>query len=291
VVDNNILIEIDSVSLSFPTNNGQPLEVFKNLSLGIKRGEFVAIVGPSGFGKTTLLRLVGDLLQPTKGKIRIDGKTPREARINREFSFVFQNPVLLPWQTVRKNVELPSELSSDREVLGRAKDFLLKERRLFWWTGQKNVDLSQRSEVRAQAKKLIDLVGLTEFADAYPHQLSGGMQSRVAIARALSFNPSILLMDEPFGDLDELTREKMNHELLRIWRKTQCSVLFVTHSIREAVFLSDRVIVFGGGPASRPKDIPIPFERPREHSLRESIEFIQFVSEVRHTLEGSTETS
>lgn len=254
MADKDVLIDIDSINFNFPGNGAPPLEVLKNLSLDIRRGEFVAIVGPSGCGKTSLLKLVGDLLQPTNGTILIDGHTPREARRNREFSFVFQNPVLLPWRTVRKNVELAGEIFHD-------------------------------SQVRARAQEFIKLVGLTEFADASPHQLSGGMQSRVAIARALTLDPSVLLMDEPFGDLDELTRDKMNDELLRIWSQTQSSVLFVTHSIPEAVFLSDRVIIFSERPASIKKIVLIPFERPRKQSLRESIEFIKIVSEIRRALE------
>ncbi len=198
----DILIEIDSVDLSFRQNSSNPLVVFKNLSLDIRRGELAVIVGPSGCGKTTLLRLVGDLLKTTNGTILIGGHTPQEARKSREFSFVFQNPVLLPWRTVRKNVELAGEVFHD-------------------------------SKVRSRAQEFINLVGLSSFENAYPGHLSGGMQSRVAIARALTFNPKVLLMDEPFADLDELTRFRMNIELLRVWQNQKTTVLFVTHSLRD----------------------------------------------------------
>jgi NitT/TauT family transport system ATP-binding protein len=187
-----------------------------DVSLQIAPGEFVSLIGPSGCGKSTLMRLIGDLAQPSVGTIRVKEKTPSQARIDRDYGIVFQAPVLYDWRTVRKNVELPLE------VMGRASG-----------------DRHDRSQA------MLRLVGLQDFGDAYPWQLSGGMQQRVSIARALAFAPSILLMDEPFGALDEMTRERMQAELLSIWgdADTDTTVVFVTHSIPEAVFLSDRVVV------------------------------------------------
>lgn len=254
MVDKDVLIEIDSVSLSFPGNNAYPLVVFKNLSLDIRRGEFVAIVGPSGCGKTSLLKLVGDLLQLTEGTILIGGHTPREARKNREFSFVFQNPVLLPWLTVRKNVELAGEIFRD-------------------------------SEVRSRAQEFINLVGLDGFENAYPNHLSGGMQSRVAIARALTFNPKVLLMDEPFADLDELTRFRMNMELLRVWHNQKPTILFVTHSLREAVFLADSVVVLGPRPSQIQEIFEIYLSRPRKIEVTETPQFTSYVRKLREKLQ------
>lgn len=252
--DKDTLIKIDSMSLKFPGNNGYPLSVFKNLSLDIKRGEFIAIVGPSGCGKTSLLKLVGDLIQPTEGTILINEHTPREARKNRKFSFVFQNPVLLPWRTVLKNVEIAGEIFHD-------------------------------SKVRSRAQEFINLVGLNGFENAYPNQLSGGMESRVAIARALTFNPEVLLMDEPFADLDELTRFRMNMELLRVWHSQKPTVLFVTHSLREAIFLADNVVVLAPRPSKIKGIFQISLPRPRKIDITETPQFARYVSNLRDKLQ------
>ncbi|HSO50760.1 MAG TPA: ABC transporter ATP-binding protein, partial [Acidimicrobiia bacterium] len=194
-------------------------EALRGIDLVIAQGDFVSLIGPSGCGKSTLLRLIGDLVGPTTGTISINGKTPGQAREDRDYGIVFQSATLLDWRTVQKNVELPLEIM----------DFPAGER-------------------PARAREMLDLVQLGGFADHFPWQLSGGMQQRVAIARALAFKPSLLLMDEPFGALDEMTRELMQQEVLRLWEETGTSVVFVTHSIPEAVFLSTRVVVMSPRP-------------------------------------------
>jgi len=255
----NTLIEIDSLDLTFPSNNGHPIEVFTNFSLRVEEGEFVAIVGPSGCGKTSLLKLIGDLLQPTEGSIYIDGHSPREARKNRDFSFVFQNPVLFPWRTVRQNVELAGELFRDRAV-------------------------------RAQAEAFIKLVGLEEFGDAYPDQLSGGMRSRVAIARALTFQPKVLLMDEPFGALDDMTRLEMNNLLIKVLESFPlATTILVTHSIDEAIYLSDRVVVLSERPAAIEDQIPITLPRPRDLATRDHPHFLTIRRGIERLLFGREE--
>jgi NitT/TauT family transport system ATP-binding protein len=226
-----------------------------DVSLDIAPNEFVSLIGPSGCGKTTLLRLVGDLMQPTSGKITVQGKTPTEARRNRDYGLVPQSPALYDWRSVVKNVELPLEIMK-----------VPQEKR------------------RARADALLDLVGLSDFKDHYPWQLSGGMQQRVSIARALSFEPSILLMDEPFGALDEMTRERLNGELLNIWRETRTTVVFVTHSISEAVFLSTRVVVMTPRPGRITHIVPVDLPYPRYYRTREDPHYFELVSEVREHL-------
>ena len=191
----------------------------ESVDLTIRQGEFVSLIGPSGCGKSTLLRLIGDLTQPTTGTLTINGKPAARARLDRDYGMVFQAPVLMDWRTIVKNIELPLE------IMG----FPAEER-------------------RRRAADLLKLVELEAFAERHPWELSGGMQQRVAIARALSFDPKLLLMDEPFGALDEMTRERMNAELMRIWRRTGTTIVFVTHSIPEAVFLSTRVVVMSARP-------------------------------------------
>ncbi|MBC8163624.1 MAG: ABC transporter ATP-binding protein, partial [Roseiflexaceae bacterium] len=206
--------------------------------------------------------LIGDLEQPTSGSLRVKAKTPDQARRDRDYGIVFQSPVLYEWRTIRKNVELPLE------IMGRPAD--------------------QRA---ARAGALLDLVGLSEFGEAYPHQLSGGMQQRAAIARALSFEPSILLMDEPFGALDEITRERLQLELLQIWSsaKPQSTVIFVTHSIPEAVFLADRVVVMSPRPGRIERIVPIDLPRPRSFETRESAAFFKLETELREALRATRE--
>lgn len=251
----NHIIGIDRLGMAFQRTDGSsPLHVLRNLSLGVYENEFLAIIGPSGCGKSTLLKLIGDLMTPTEGKILIEGDLPSNARKKRKISFVFQNPVILDWRTVLTNIQLPGEIFHDETTKNRAQE-------------------------------LVELVGLTGFENAYPRQLSGGMQSRVAIARALSFNPSILLMDESFGDLDELTRTKMNLELLRIWHKTKATVIFVTHSIQEAVFLSDRVAVMTPRPSRIKKILNTNLPRPRNVEDQESEEFIKLTRILREEME------
>lgn len=232
------------------------LHVLDDINLEVKEGEFVSVVGPSGCGKTTLLKILGGLLSPTRGKLSVKGNSIDVAVKRRDFGFVFQNPVLLPWRNVLQNIELPLEVIGDRTPF-------------------------------AESKKLIELVGLEDFGSYYPNALSGGMKQRVAIARALVFNPDILLMDEPFGALDELIRERLNLEFLRIWQETRKTIVFVTHSISEAVFLSSRVIMLSARPAKviGVREIDLPF--PRTSETRQSKEYFQHVIWLRKQLKES----
>jgi NitT/TauT family transport system ATP-binding protein len=253
------IIAIDHVSKTYESG-GNIVTALHDVSLAIAPGEFISLIGPSGCGKSTLMRLIGDLAQPSAGSIKVKGKTPQQARLDRDYGIVFQAPVLYDWRTVRKNVELPLE------VMGRAA-------------------VTRREQTQA----MLRLVGLQDFGDAYPWQLSGGMQQRVSIARALSFAPSILLMDEPFGALDEITRERMQAELLTIWggAETDTTVIFVTHSIPEAVFLSDRVVVMSPRPGRIEHVVDIDLPRPRDITTRESPRFFALVTEVRESLRES----
>jgi NitT/TauT family transport system ATP-binding protein len=249
-------ISLDDVSMTFgSTSAGQSVHALQKINLTIPSGEFVSLIGPSGCGKSTLLRLLGDLLAPTSGVIRVNGKSPREARMSREYGIVFQQPVLYEWRTVMQNIQLPLEVM--RVMAG---------------------------ERRERAAALLRLVGLTEFAERYPWELSGGMQQRVSIARALSFRPAVLLMDEPFGALDEMTRERLNRELLNIWSETQTTIVFVTHSVAEAVFLSDRVVVMSPRPGRIEAVIGVDLPRPRDAETREAARFFELVAEIRHHL-------
>ncbi len=231
------------------------VEALRGIDLQIARGEFISLIGPSGCGKSTLLRLIGDLLQPSAGELVVNGKPPRQARLDRDYGIVFQQPTLLDWRTVQANVELPLE------IMGVA-----------------------REERAARAEEMLALVQLAEFADHHPWQLSGGMQQRVAIARALGFRPALLLMDEPFGALDEMTRELMQQELLRIWTETETTVVFVTHSIPEAVFLSTRVVVMSPRPGRISAVIDVPLAHPRDVETRESDDYYRLITEVREAL-------
>ena len=231
-----------------------------HIDLDIDEGEFVSIIGPSGCGKTTLLRIVGGLLTPTRGTVRIDGASPDLARQQRSFGAVFQDAALLPWRTAAENVRLSIELR-----------------------GKFNGD-DKKSEVN----DLLDTVGLDGFQDSHPYQLSGGMKQRVALARALATRPRILLMDEPFGSLDEITRTDMGYQLLRIWESRPTTVLFVTHSISEAVMLSDRVVVLSPRPGEIVDVISIELSRPRTQSVEESQEFADRMALVRGLLKGTT---
>jgi NitT/TauT family transport system ATP-binding protein len=247
-------IEIKGLSLSFDTADG-PVQALSNVSLRIKRGDFVSFIGPSGCGKTTLLRAVADLEIPTSGSIRVNALSPREARANRAYGYVFQAPALYPWRTVARNIALPLE------IMG----FSRKER-------------------EARVAKGLDLVNLSGFGAKYPWQLSGGMQQRASIARALSFDPDLLLMDEPFGALDEIVRDMLNQQLLRLWEVTGKTVLFVTHSIPEAVFLSTHIVVMSPRPGRVHDVIECNFPRDRQLEIRETPEFIAVANRVRHGL-------
>lgn len=248
-------IEISLKNIGMEYQNG--VTALTNVSIDIKKGEFVSLLGPSGCGKTTLLRIIADLLKPTSGEVTVGGETPTEARLKRKYGIVFQSPVLYDWRTVKKNVMLPLEI--------------LK------------VPKADREE---RAMQMLELVGLTDFADRYPKQLSGGMQQRVGIARALAIQPAILLMDEPFSALDEFTREKLHEDLLRIWRKTDKTIVFVTHNIAESVFLSDRVCVLSPHPGRLSALIDIDLPRPRTAEIKNTIEFTDYVAKIRGSFEG-----
>ncbi|MDP9494147.1 MAG: ABC transporter ATP-binding protein [Actinomycetota bacterium] len=233
----------------------EAVQALSDIHLVLSPGDFASLIGPSGCGKSTLLRLIGDLASPSAGELRVNGKTPEQARLDRDYGMVFQSATLLDWRTVEKNVELPLE------IMG--------------------FESGSRS---AKAQEMLALVQLERFAGYYPWQLSGGMQQRVAIARALAFNPSILLMDEPFGALDEMTRELMQQEVLRIWEETGTTVIFVTHSIPEAVFLSTRVLVMSPRPGRITDEILIDLARKRDEDTREAPRYFALITEVREAL-------
>ena len=234
-----------------------PVHALKDINLDFKRGEFVSLLGPSGCGKTTLLRTIADLQEPTSGSVIIEGVSPREARLQRKFGIVFQNPVLFDWRTVRRNVCMPMEIFG----------------------------LPAKERTR-RVTATLELVNLLKFGKAYPHQLSGGMQQRVGIARALALDPEILFMDEPFSALDEFTKEKLHMELQDIWQKTKKNILFVTHNIQEAVFLSDRIVVLSPHPGRVSAVVDIDLPRPRTIEMKGSPEFAQLVAKVRGSFEG-----
>jgi NitT/TauT family transport system ATP-binding protein len=251
-------VSIENLWVQFQgKDGGEPVTALKNVNLEIKQGEFISLVGPSGCGKTTLLRAIADLQKPTQGSILVRGKSPREIRLEKKFGIVFQSPVLYEWRTVRRNVCMPMELMG-----------LPKKRRT------------------ARVTEMLELVELMEFGKKYPHELSGGMQQRVGIARALAIDPEILLMDEPFSALDEFTKEKLHEDVLKIWRKTNKTILFVTHNIQEAVFLSDRVVVMSPHPGRISTVIDIDIPRPRKLSDKSSVELNALVAKVRNSFEG-----
>ena len=250
-------IQIKNVSMVYPVNNGKDIVALTDINLDIQEGEFISLLGPSGCGKTTLLRIIADLLQPTSGSVSIRGQSPRDIRMQRKYGVVFQSPVLYDWRTVRRNICMPME------IMGIPK----KER-------------------TARITRMLDLVGLQDFGNKYPFELSGGMQQRVGIARALALDPEFLLMDEPFSALDEFTREKLNEDLLSIWSKTKKTVIFVTHNIPESVFLSDRVVVLSPHPGRISALVDIDLPRPRQNSIRETPEFYEYVTKIRRSFEG-----
>ena len=247
-------IEINGLSLRFDTDDG-PVQALSDVSLRVARGEFVSFIGPSGCGKTTLLRAVADLENPTSGTIRVNNMSPREARAKRAYGYVFQAPALYPWRSVARNIALPLE------IMGFSK-----------------------AEREARIAKGLELVNLSGFAAKYPWQLSGGMQQRASIARALSFDPDLLLMDEPFGALDEIVRDMLNQQLLRLWDVTGKTVLFVTHSIPEAVFLSTHIVVMSPRPGRICDVIECNFPRNRALDIRETPEFLAIANRVRQGL-------
>ena len=252
--DADIHIAVSGVDVVY-RGNRRPLQALAAIDLSIRRGEFVSIIGPSGCGKSTLLRVIGGLQDASTGSVLLDGRAPREAQRRKQIGVVFQDPSLMPWRSVIDNVRLPLQVNGG----GHAGE---------------------------SPERMVDLVGLGEFRGYYPHQLSGGMQQRVAIARSFVTAPSVLLMDEPFGALDEITRTSMRYELMRIWRseaaERACTVLFVTHSIAEAVLLSDRVIVMTPQPGRIAASLDIDLPRPRD----EEVELLPAFIEYTHRLRG-----
>jgi NitT/TauT family transport system ATP-binding protein len=247
-------IEIRGLSLVFATADA-PVIALSNVDLSIRRGEFVAFIGPSGCGKTTLMRVIADLERQTEGEITVNGVSPHEARLARAYGYVFQAPALYPWRSVQANVTLPLEIMK-----------------------------MPRPERLARAAKYLQMVGLTGFERKFPWQLSGGMQQRVSIARALSFEPELLLMDEPFGALDEITRDHLNEHLIRLWEQTRKTVVFVTHSIAEAVFLSGRIVVMSPRPGRILDVIDNSLPGKRTLDIRDSPEFLAVAHRVREAL-------
>jgi len=227
------------------------------IDLDVRPGEFVSLIGPSGCGKSTLLRVIGDLIQPSEGHVVVNGKSAHQARLDRDYGIVFQDSVLYDWRTIARNIALPLELAG-------------------WDRARRN----------GRVREMLELVELTGFEGHHPWQLSGGMQQRVSIARALSFSPALLLMDEPFGALDEMTRERLNAELLRIWQETGSTIVFVTHSITEAVFLSTRVVVMSPRPGRIAGLVEIDLPQPRGTETREEPHYFELVTDVRELLRG-----
>jgi NitT/TauT family transport system ATP-binding protein len=246
-----LAVDVRNVSLTFQTADGK-VDALSNVSLQIADGEFVSFIGPSGCGKTTMLRVIADLQQPTAGTLLVHGVSAEQARLERRYGYVFQAPALFPWRTIEKNLKLPLEIMGFSE-----------------------------SEQRQRAERYLALVNLTGFERKYPWQLSGGMQQRVSIARALSFDPELLLMDEPFGALDEIVRDHLNEQLLQLWDKTGKTVVFVTHSIPEAVFLSTRIVVMSPRPGRIIDIIDCNLPRRRSLEIRETPEFLKIAQRVR----------
>ena len=254
-MSNDPHVRLDGVEMVY-SQGETALRALSGIDVSVRRGELLSIIGPSGCGKSTLLRIVGGLLAPTSGRVAIDGQPPRQAQRRKEIGFAFQDASLLAWRTVLGNIRLPLEVNRKR-------------------TG-------------VDAGALVDLVGLSTFRGYYPHQLSGGMQQRVALARSLVTSPSLLLMDEPFGALDEMTRSAMRYELLRIWRSAAenrpCTVLFVTHSITEAVLLSDRVLVMTPRPGRVAALLDIDLPRPRREEIETDTLFLDYARRLRTLL-------
>ena len=253
-VGDTAVIEVRGLNLVFQTADA-PVHALKDIDLTVKAGDFISFIGPSGCGKTTFLRVIADLEQPTAGTITVNGVSPRQARLNRAYGYVFQAAGLYPWRSIAGNVRLPLE------IMGYS-----------------------RAECDERAARTLELVGLSGFEKKFPWQLSGGMQQRASIARALAFDADLLLMDEPFGALDEISRDHLNEQLLALWAKTGKTVCFVTHSIPEAVYLSTRIVVMSPRPG-RVIDVidsPLPDERPLD--IRESPEFLEIAARVREGL-------
>jgi len=248
------VIEIDDLSLTFDTNDG-PVHALSHIDLNVEQGEFVSLIGPSGCGKTTLLRVIADLERPTGGVARVNGVSPEEARLARAYGYVFQAAALYPWRTIARNVGLPLE------IMGLSK-----------------------AEQKDRIARNLELVNLAGFEKKFPWQLSGGMQQRASIARALCVEPDLLLMDEPFGALDEIVRDHLNEQLLDLWNKTNKTVIFVTHSIPEAAFLSTKIVVMSPRPGQIHSVIESDLPRDRTLDIRETAAFVEVAHRVREGL-------
>ena len=248
------IVRAEEIRKEFVVGRGTTLAL-DGIDLTVGSGEFISLIGPSGCGKSTLLRIIADLIPPTTGSITVNGKSSAEARRDRDYGMVFQAPVLFDWRTIERNVRLPME------IVG-----------------------TPRGEQEQRARELLSLVELSDFAGHHPWQLSGGMQQRAAIARALALQPKLLLMDEPFGALDEMTRERMNDELLRVWERTATTIIFVTHSIPEAVFLSSRIVVMSARPGRITNVVDVDLPRPRTIQTRELPRYFELITTVRELL-------
>jgi NitT/TauT family transport system ATP-binding protein len=249
-------VELEKVSVRFTTDRGT-ISALDGIDLNVPKGGFLTLLGPSGCGKSTLLRVVADIIKPTTGMARVFGGNPSEARSRRDIGFVFQDAALLPWRTVLENVTLPLEVGGGAPA-GRERD----------------------------PRDLLNLVGLGGWENALPHELSGGMRQRVSIARALVSSPRLLFMDEPFGALDEITRDRLNEELLAVWERTGTTILFVTHSIYEAAFLGQEVLLLAARPGRVRERVPVGLPMPRKIAMRETPEFVALVSHLRRVLES-----
>tara|TARA_B100001029_G_scaffold28599_1_gene20907 strand:- start:3155 stop:3940 length:786 start_codon:yes stop_codon:yes gene_type:complete len=252
--DSSQVVEASKVDLVFQTADG-PVHALSGIDLAINKGDFISLIGPSGCGKTTLLRLIADLEKPTGGILRVNGMLPEEARLNRDYGYVFQSPALYPWRTVVGNLKLPLEIM-----------------------GVEKADQDERT------REALEMVDLTGFEKKFPWQLSGGMQQRVSIARALTFNPDLLLMDEPFGALDEIVRDQLNEHFHRLWEQTHKTVLFVTHSIPEAAYLSTKIVVMSPRPGKINEIIESTLPEKRTLDIRETQEFLELSQRIRKGL-------
>ena len=250
-----VAVQCERITVRFTTERGT-VTALENIDLAIPRGSFLTLLGPSGCGKSTLLRVMADLIEPSGGRISVLGDAPATARLNREIGFVFQDAALLPWRTVLENVTLPLEVGGGKALPGAR-----------------------------SPQDLLTLVGLTGWEQAYPHELSGGMRQRVAIARALVSGPRLLLMDEPFGALDEITRDRLNEELLQVWESTGTTIVFVTHSIYEAAFLGQSVLLLAARPGRVREQVPVTLALPRRLTQRETPEFAALAGHLRRVLE------
>ena len=255
-VDDGLAVSLRDVTVRFTTDRGV-VTALEKVSLTVPRGGFLSLLGPSGCGKSTLLRVVSDLIPASSGEVTILGSTAQAARARRDIGFVFQDASLLAWRTALENVELPLEVGGGAKRRGAR-----------------------------TPRELLALVGLSGWEGAYPHELSGGMRQRVAIARALVNDPKLLLMDEPFGALDEITRDRLNEELLRLWESTGATVLFVTHSIYEAAFLGQQVMLMAARPGRVREVVPVPLPNPRHVAMRDTPQFVELAGHLRRVLEG-----